>query len=271
MSSRTVSQIIERVKVICVDLDANLDDEVPTAIERAQEDAEDFWDRWPFLNEEFDFLTVVDGGQYLMSAYTTLFPALKRFLRWRFEAKPVYISLVADGGPAVIEMDWAVGRGTSFIANDDMPFENIHDLRRHSTHVDKTPEVRGAPAVLAPIDRDNLQQVATDTSPQGFWISPPHEKVGWKIIIPFQARQIPPTGTNINYWTLNMARYLENAAAATMLADNQDARFAAYASMADADLSRHQREVKRRGIRTENMLTPRSDVFARRDAGRLAP
>ncbi len=289
MSQRTFDQIVTRVRTICVDLDVDLEDEIPVAIERAQEDAEDFWEYWPFLNSQI-YIPLVDA----QVAYTTVAGSFnsdavgagqfRTFMRWRLESPPYRVPILT--APELFEgaaepMEWSIAGANAEFNVTDKPnvFQGRGDDRAWGPSRAIYPIINAdTPQVVVPIDNDGVQVLLADDQedhrPLGVNVFPVLNKptdanfFRWHVVLPFQARQPKLESGVTNYFTNFLARYLENAAASTLLADNQDGRFAAYRAMSDSDILRHKNMIKRRTVR-HGYLEPRTDKNGLRTQARL--
>lgn len=267
---KSLQQIINQVKVIVVDAPIDLVNRIETDIQRAQEDAEDYWNAWPFLNDTIELRTLQYQYAQLFSGIIIKDEIRDGFMRFRTEIPPWY---TYDGIQKPVEMQWSVGSRTARPAGG---MESPGDLSEIYTK-DDVEAIAGPPKYIG-ISYDGIGGGVWNNVPTQFYIDPPcdlgdPDNPGiYNLRIPVQVRepQLSTSGTTENYWTRFMARYLENAAAANFLATNQDPRYLEYRNMADRDIRSHKSEWKRRLFKLDSSsLTPTSGVYGTRNTTRL--
>jgi len=272
----TLTAIEQRVRVAVNDLVSEIDAFVLEDIRRAQKRIEDYWDRWPFLDAVLQVSTLQYQYAQFMDGSNVPQAVRDRWLRWRTDVPPWYVY----GGALQrrpVEMQWSVGPHTSDAVTSGPAYPG--DLREVLVKASPIAEQSGPPLRISIVeDADATGSASYGHAPSVFYIDPPTDLGDpaapgvYQLNLPIQLRQPTLTASVVesNYWTVNLPEALEDSAIASFLMTNQDQRYLAYEERANARLTQHRREWKRRLFRqTDSTLVPRTGVYGTRNSRSL--
>ena len=279
--AQTFQQIVDRVRLIVQDVPSELDAEIPKQVNRAQEDAEDSWEHWPFLNHTLTWNISADAIARLdirndLANNADL--ALRRWLRWRYE-DPCFYTTASDPVQAMKEIPWGL---SEFIVPAQAPrmiavngAQSRADIREHriQTEVTVVEIQQGRPQRIGVTEDSNVgdQSNLAIAAPTTAYLTPEPDQ-SYRIQLPCQVREEELVLGFIehNFWTRELPRYLENSAAANTLAENQDPRSFDYQNRALVELQLFRRKWQRRQLHLADGFVPKTDVFATRNQRSLS-